>query len=285
MLRLALPIKAMAHRFAFLLLVALGAGLLVLGKADVALTERIRTSVADVATPILAVMAEPVDAVRALVENVRELTQLREENVRLRDENARLLKWQEMARRYDQDNSRLRRLLQVTAEPVSFFVTARVVGDSGSSYVRTMLLNAGLKDGIQKGQVAVTENGVVGRVAEVGQRSARILLLNDLNSRVPVMIEGTRHRAILSGDNSEMPRLEFLPGNAQVSPGDRILTSGHGGLFPPSLAIGVVASVTDGVVRVQPFVDFNRLELVSVVRFDLPKPAVETENPIKPGGR
>ncbi|MCW5750638.1 MAG: rod shape-determining protein MreC [Alphaproteobacteria bacterium] len=285
MMRLAMPVKAMVQRFAFLMLVALGTGLLIVGRADIALTERIRTTVADALTPVLSAFAEPLAAGRALAERAHELFRLHEENARLREENARLLKWQEMARRLEQDNARLRQLLHVTIDPLTSFVTARVVGDTGGSYVRTMLVNAGLRDGVQKGQVAMGEAGVVGRVAEVGQRSARVLLLTDLNSRVPVMLEGSRLRGILSGDNSERPRVEFLPGNSQVSPGDRVLTSGHGGVFPPGLPVGFVASITDGIVRVQPFADYYRLDMVSVVRYDLPRPVAEGEAPALPGRR
>jgi len=275
----------MLQRFAFLLLVAAAVALLVLGKADPGFGERTRTGIVDIAAPVLEFLSEPVDAFGAVVTTFNNLMHLREENARLREENARLLKWQEVARRLEQDNARFRQLMSVAPEPALSFVTARVVGDVGGSYVRTLLVNAGQRDGVLKGQVAVTDAGVVGRVVEVGQRSARILQLSDLNSRVPIMIESSRHKGILSGDNAEQPRIEFLPGNAQVSPGDRVLTSGHGGVFPPGLPVGVVASVTDGIVRVQPLAEAHRIEFVSIVRYDFPKPVAEGEAPQRPGGR
>ena len=109
--------------------------------------------------------------------------------------------------------------------------------------------------------------GLAGRAAAVGLRSARVLLITDINSRVPVVVEASRHRAILTGDNSGLPRLAFLPANAAVRSGDMVVTSGHGGVFPPGLPVGRISRSDDGVVRVQPFVKFERLEFVRVVDF------------------
>ena len=95
-----------------------------------------------------------------------------------------------------------------------------------------------------------------------------MLLITDINSRLPVLIEATRARAILVGDNGDKPKLAFLSAAADVSVGDRIITSGQGGMFPAGLPIGVVASVDGTGVRVSPLVDFDRLEMVRVVDFE-----------------
>lgn len=271
-MRYAVPIRVLLHRFAYLLLVLMAFMLLMLGKAEVALIERARTMAMDALAPVLSVIRQPVDAVHALVRGFDDILYLRSENARLREENARLLAWREAAARYERENARLRNLLRVTGEPVTTFVSASVVGESASTFYRTMLLNAGAREGVAKGQAAVAAEGLAGRVMEAGQRSARVLLVTDLNSRIPVMLEQTRTRAILAGDNTDMPRLEYLPSSAQVSPGDRIITSGHGGGVPAGIPVGAVASVTDGVVRVQPYVPFDRLEVVSIARHGFAKP-------------
>jgi rod shape-determining protein MreC len=270
-LRYAVPIRVLLHRFAYLLLVLMAFMLLVLGKAEVALIDRARVQAMDALAPILHVIRQPIDAVHGVVRGINDIIYLRSENARLREENARLLAWREAAVRYERENARLRNLLRVTGEPLTTFVSASVVGESASTFFRTMLLNAGARDGVEKGQAAVAPEGLAGRVIEVGQRSSRILLMTDLNSRIPVMLEQSRTRAILAGDNTDMPRLEYLPSSAQVSPGDRIITSGHGGGVPPGIPVGVIASVTDGVVRVQPFVAFDRLEVVSIARHGFAK--------------
>jgi rod shape-determining protein MreC len=128
-----------------------------------------------------------------------------------------------------------------------------------------VLINAGTAQGISKGQAAVTGKGLAGQVVQIGYRSARVLLITDINSRVPILVEGSRKRAILAGDNGILPRLTFLPVNASVAPGDRVVTSGHGGVFPPGLPVGRITVADDGVLRVAPFFELDRLEYISLV--------------------
>jgi rod shape-determining protein MreC len=148
-------------------------------------------------------------------------------------------------------------------------VSAQVIGNSGGAFVRNVLVNAGSRDGVARGQAAVTGEGLVGRVAEVGERAARILLLNDLNSRIPVILESSRDRAVLAGDNSDEPRLLYLAATAKVKVGDRIVTGGAGGVFPPGLPVGVVAAVDGASVRVEPYAELPRLDYVRIVDFGL----------------
>lgn len=264
-----MPIKGLIQRFAYVGLVAAAFGLMLLGKADVPLAERIRTQVTDALAPILDVLSRPVATVSDVVDQVRELASLHEENAGLREDKVRLLQWQTVARRLEAENTALRALLNFVPGPEASYVTARVIGDTGGAFAHTLLLNAGFRAGVRKGQAVVTGDGLVGRVAGVGNRSTRVILITDLNSHIPVLVERTRTRAILAGDNSEVLRLIRLPPGAEVSPGDRVVTSGHGDAFPPGLPVGVVASVSDAGIGVQPFVERSRLEYVRVVDFGL----------------
>lgn len=266
-LRLAVPLKVLAQRFAFLFLVLSAFALMLLGKADTVLVERVSTAVVDVVAPIMDVLSRPVATVNDTVEKVRGLVALREENDRLRRENTRLLAWQEAARRLARQNAALQELLDFVPDPRAGFIAARVIGDASEAFVRSMLINAGARNGVAKGQAVVAGEGLVGRVVSAGSRSARLLLISDINSRVPVLVEPAQHRAILTGDNSELPRLAFVAANAAIKPGDRVITSGHGGMFPPGLPVGEVVSVGDGGIRVQPFVHLGRLEFVRVVDY------------------
>lgn len=267
--RIAVPIKGLIQRFAYVGLVAAAFGLMLLGKADVLLVERIRTQVTDALAPILDVLSRPVATVSDVVDQVRELASLREENAGLREDKVRLLQWQTAARRLEAENKALRALLNFVPGPEASYVTARVIGDTGGAFAQALVLNAGMRAGVRKGQAVVTGDGLVGRVAGVGTRSTRVILITDMNSHIPVLVERTRTRAILAGDNSEVLRLIRLPPGAEVSPGDRVVTSGHGGAFPPGLPVGVVATVSDAGIGVQPFVERSRLEYVRVVDFGL----------------
>ncbi len=107
--------------------------------------------------------------------------------------------------------------------------------------------------------------GIVGRVMQAGLYSSRVLLITDLNSRIPVILEGTRTHAILAGDNSRTPYLMYLPKTAAISTGDRLVTAGHDGVFPTGLPVGRVSSVENGEIRVEPIADLDRLEYLGLV--------------------
>jgi len=267
MLRLAAPFRVALQRFSFVLLVAAALLLMMLARADTGLTKRLRLTIDDAVAPVMAVLSQPLRTVHHAVDAVGNLVYLHSENVRLRDENDRLLKWQAFALRLEQQNTIYRSLLSAQVEERRSFISARVIGDSGGPFVRTVLLNAGVREGVEEGQAAITGDGLVGRLVQAGERSSRILLLTDFNSRVPVAVQTTRQRAFLAGDNSNLPRLTFLAGNARVRQGDRIVTSGDGGLFPPGLPVGIITSVTQGDARVQPYAALDRIEYVRILRF------------------
>ncbi|MEX0810311.1 MAG: rod shape-determining protein MreC [Dongiaceae bacterium] len=268
-MRIASPVRAWTQRFTYVLLVGGAFALMMLGKTDAVLVERLRTHVTDALAPIMAAIAEPVDAVERAVENAKHLIELRSRNAELVHERDALLQWQAVARKLEAENSQLRAMLGMVPDPQTTFVTAHVVGNSAGAFVREVLIAAGARDGILKGQAALTGDGLAGRITEVGERSARVLLLTDINSRIPVLLEGARHRAILAGDNSNEPRLLYLPPGAEPMPGDRIVTSGDGGVFPAGLPIGVIGTVEEGVVTVLPFVDWDRLEYLRIVNYEL----------------
>lgn len=263
-------LRQLAQRFAFIALVLASFVLMLLGKADTLLLERVRLVVQDTAAPVLDVMSRPAAAIARLVDSVTEIAKIRADNVRLKEENERLLQWQTVARRLDEENRALRNQLNFIPDPAAHFITARVVGDTGGAFVDSMLVNAGNREGIKKGEAVMAGEAMVGRVAEVGMHFSRVLLLTDINSHLPVMLENSHAKAIMSGENTDHPRLNYLSLNTVLQPGDRVVTSGDGGAFPPGLPIGVVSSVQDGVAKVEPYIHRYQLEYVAVVDYGLP---------------
>jgi rod shape-determining protein MreC len=266
-LRLATPIKVLVQRFAFLALIAATFALMMLGKADVVVLERARSVAADAVAPILDALSRPAATVSEMADRVHQIVTVDSENARLREENERLLHWQHVARELAAENEQLKTLLNFQTPPAQSFITARVVADAGGAFVRSVLVNAGTREGVKKGEAAVTGDGLVGRVITVGERSARILLITDLNSRIPVELESSREQAMLAGDNTDLPQLVHLAERVPVSVGDRVVTSGRAGAFPPGLPVGVVTSVNDSDIRVQPYIAWSRLEFVRVIDF------------------
>lgn len=262
-------LRLLAQRFAFISLVVAAFALMILGKADVLLIERTRSAIADTLAPILEGLSRPAATIAEISENVRELASLRAENARLKQENQRLMHWQMAARRLEAENAILQEHLNVVPDPDPAFLTARVIGDLGSAFGQSLLLNAGADDGVRKGQAVMAGEFLVGYIAEVGQHSSRLLLLTDINAKIPVVVESSRTRAILSGDNKARPKLNYVSGNSSISVGDRIVTAASGAAFPPGLPIGVVASTSEGSIRVEPFVRRHELEYVVVVDYGM----------------
>lgn len=225
----------------------------------------VRTASADLFAPALGTASLPFQNLANFVGGVTGLTELRAENARLEQENARLREWYQTALRFQAENQSLRELLHVKIDPTYSFITARVIADAGNAYVKSVLVSAGSRDGVQEGQAVVSGEGLVGRVVEAGANTARIVLLTDINARVPVLVEGSRQRAILAGTNADLPVLMYLPPDSAVPEGARVVTSGDGGVFPPGLPVGSVTLGPDGKRHVSLFSETGRLVHVRIV--------------------
>lgn len=261
--------RMLAQRLAVPFLIILSLVLIVIGKADLVVLERVRVAASDFVAPVLSALARPAAAVAVEIRNLEGLFALYQENARLRQDNERLMQWQALARRLATENDQLRALSHYQPRGATFSVAAQVIAVSGGAFARSVLVDAGSRDGVARGQAALTGEGLIGRVAEVGARTARILLLSDLNSRIPVVVGASGQHAMLAGDNSDQPLLQFLPLNSQVKIGDRVVTGGAQGVFPPDLPVGTVASVDHGQVRVAPFAALTRIDYVRIVDLGL----------------
>lgn len=268
-------LKTVAHRFSFALLLVTALALTMVGKVDHLMVDAVRARVMDVAIPLLDGLSQPAATIAEMAEDVRELSELRRANEILRQQNLVLQQYQIAARRLEAENLSLRQLLNYQPAGHYRYIGARVVADNSGAYVRSLAVNVGRANGVGNGQAVLGGAGLAGRIVQAGERSARILLITDLNARIPVIMEASRTRAILGGDNSNRPRLEHLPPETAVRIGERIVTSGTGGLFPPGLPVGEIAEVTPGGdVRVRPIEDLSRLEQVRIVDFQLSREVV-----------
>ena len=278
MIRLSIQARQALAKLTLPVLIVAAFGLMLLGKADTLLAERARTALADALAPIYAALAEPLGSIKATVTEAADLWNLRTENARLRDENERLRRWQSVALALDAENQRLKASLRWIPDPTASFVTARVVADAGGLYAKAVLLSVGPNHGIRKGDIALDERGLVGRVTEVGARTARVLLITDLNSRIPVILETSRGHAILTGTNGPRPRLMYWPEGQPPQEGERVVTSAEANAFPANLPIGTIHYTAGGAAEVEPAALLTRLEVVRIFDYGLtgvapPEPA------------
>lgn len=252
-----------------------------LSAANPATLQGARLAATDALAPVMGALNMPFQIAADYVQTVTGLARLQEENARLLEENSRLREWHNAALSLKAENERLSNLLRLKMPEPHGFVTARVISDAGNAFAQSLLVLAGEEDGVAKGQPVLSGDGVIGRVIESGEKASRILMLTDINSRVPVIIEGHETRAILAGQNHAYPLLDHLPPDHKVETGQRVVTSGHGGLFLPGLPVGVTYVDEHGQVFVQLFADRNRLSYVRIIDKVLDQGILQGQ--IKPG--
>lgn len=241
-------------------------------RIDNARVEQLRVSLIDRFVPSFDWTLKPVAAAAHLIADFHAYSRVYAQNEELRRELQRMQGWREAALQLEQKNASLLALNHVRLNPRTSFVTAEVMADSGSPFRRSVMVNVGAADGVTDGSAVVDGLGLVGRIAGVGERSSRVILINDGSSRVPATVLPSGQRAIVTGDNGSAPTLEFLDQPDEVHDGDRVVSSGDGGLYPPDLLIGQVVATPDGRERVRPAADYRRLEFVRVLRIAPPAP-------------
>ena len=182
------------------------------------------------------------------------------ENRRLKDRIVELEAWRDDAVALKNVNARYEALLGLRTEPAVAMVGARAISDVRGPFSKAKLLDVGAGQGVRIGNPVMDEHGLVGRVTGVSGGVSRMVLLTDVASRTPVLIDRTDARAMLIGDGSDNPRLEFVRGAGSVKAGDRILSSGDGGGLPRGLPIGVAAKGVDGSWRVKLFSDRGAID-------------------------
>lgn len=261
------PLKLLVKRFSLALFALFILGFIIISQMDNRLTSFLHDKILDAVIPVLNVISRPVDDTIHMVKSVSELFTLRDENIKLKEQNIHLEHQAELAKQLEVENEELRKLLHFVTEPHASFVSARVVSDTSGPYMRSVIINAGRKYGLKKNQIVINKQGLVGRIIEANEQSARILLITDINSRIPVITGESRERAIVAGNNSDLLTLLYLPDDSKAHIGEMVVSSGDGEMFPPGLPIGVVTSITDKRVTVKPIVDWNRLEFVSIVNY------------------
>lgn len=244
----------------------------------------LRGGVLGVLAPFVDVVQTPMRVAAGGAEKIADLGAMQKELERLRSENTKLESWYHTAQRLQAENEQLRESAKRIDDPKASFVTARVVMDQDQAYLRTALIAAGRANGVTPGQAVLDGDALIGRVLEVSDHVARLLLVTDVSSRIPVMVEKTGQRAILAGTNHNTPELRYVPEDALIANGDRVVTSGHGGVFPPYLPVGVVKrDEKTKTYKVILFSDLGALDLVRIVNYrlkiDLPVPRRERTAP------
>lgn len=277
--------KGFGQRFTAFFYIVASIALLIFGRSQTSVIDQVRAQIFATFIPVITVVDIPREASSSLSDWIRNIAVVYSDNQFLREENAELKRQLAEATELEIDNLRLKNLLNIKDGTVSTITASRIVSDSNSPFFKSMLINSGSNDGVKKGHAVVNEEGVIGRTINVARNSSRVLLLNDINSRIPVKFAKTGVNVILAGDNSSELHIEFMPPEESAAIGDVILTSGMGGVFPPDLPVGEVSEISPlGEIKVRPQVNLDRLNYVSVIEYEIASfpvlnPELQAETP------
>lgn len=263
-------VRLWLQRFAFLLLLAASFALVALGRVESPWAGKLRAGLLDAIAPVAHALSLPGRAVSDWFASVKDTAQLQRQNADLKAEieslKLRLTALDELAR----ENAEFRKLLGIQIHDEGRHIAARVIADPGGPYVRTVLVRAGLREGVRKGRAVITAQGLVGRISEVGEYTSRVMLITDLNARTAVIIGNTGERAIMTGANADLPRILHVSRTAPIAKGDKVVTSGHDGILPPGLPVGEVIETGPGGIKIRPAVDMRSLNFVRIIDHDMP---------------
>lgn len=247
-------------------LVLLLAAVFIVWRIDSPRVERFRAAVTDRIVPNFDWAMAPVTGTVNLARDFQSYQKIARQNQELRRELRQMQAWKEAALQLEQENARLLDLNKVRLDPRLTYITGVVLADSGSPFRQSVLLNVGARDGIVEGWATMDGIGLVGRISGVGKNTSRVILVTDASSRIPATVQPSGQRVIVAGDNTAAPPIDFVENPDLVRPGDRVITSGDGGVFPAGLLIGSVAADPGGRLRVRLSADYERLEFLRVLR-------------------
>lgn len=268
------------NKFFFtILFIAISAYCLYLSSAQHPILSSLESMMMDVTTPAVHFLSQPVEWTK---EYIRNNDSLREEINRLREENKKLLDWQVLAQKRERENQYLKEMLNTDPNLPNSIVTTKILGIPNDGYRSTMLIANSSSLDLAKNQAVVCPDGIIGRIINIGITTARVMLITDLNSRIPVRLESTGEQAILSGqnnpreltvihlDSSSSPESQLSTKKDPIKIGDRFLTSGYGGIYPPGLPVAIVTNVQNGVITATTISDVTRLEYVTILKNTVP---------------
>jgi len=261
------------------IVIALAIVLVLLGKAQPGLFDQARSRITDLLAPALETARAPVHGFDRFVGSITEIFSVYEQNLKLKEENARLRQWRNVATVLQARVTRYQTLLHAVPDPKLNAVLAQVIGRASRPFLQTMILDAGKQDKAMPGQAVVDARGMIGRIYLTGERTSWVILLTDLNSRVPVTIASAAGssgnvQAIMTGDNTAMPVLDIVSRQEALHAGDQVVSSGDGGLLPSGLPIGTVVDDGNGGWRVALLADPASSQDVEILNYSQPPEAL-----------
>ena len=256
--------KGVKQKFSLLALIIASIILLSLEAVNSKSLNFVRSTIKDVVYRISFVASIPGDSITSAFTNIQNYFEVYEQYEIVKSKLQQLENQQNQINYLKIENDKLKKIIDNSDIYNYESVTTKVLVDKKSPFLKSVILNKGFDSGFKKGMPVLDGPYFVGRLTEVNYLSSRALLINDLNSKIPVLIEPMGYQAIMSGTGDKLALLEFLPKNYQLEAGSVVYTSGTGGIFFSGIPIGRIELVGKKF-HVKFFSDLNQLYLANVI--------------------
>ena len=261
-------LKILAKKFALVILFLAALLLMLLNKNQKDVVNNVSGTGTGIVVAMVDVLVFPAKVVSSVYDFFYDIATVRKQNIELIDENKKLKLLKDKYEALEVENRLLTDLLNFATLPDVQYISAKVVAEESDAFSQAVVAYIG-NSNVKKGDVVLSDKGVLGRIDSVRSSYAKIITLADINSKIPVVIEKNRVRGILSGNNTPFPRLTFVPLDAEIMVGDKVVTSGVSGVFPAGLPVGQVVSVSKNEIKIKPFALLEKIEYVKIVKYGI----------------
>lgn len=243
--------------------------LVILSKVDPVRLGYTESRFLSILTPVIHVMQLPADGLYYAAQKIKNIAFVYSENKNLRQKDVQMDELRIKLRTLENENRLLSEMLNYTAPQDVKFITAKIISGIGDAFSHSIIAYVSDASNVHIGQIVMYKEQVIGRVDSVNGSYVRIILISDISSKIPVVIERNRERAILSGNNTFILNLLYTLPSADIQIGDQVVTSGVGGIFPSELLIGSVTKVSGNVIEVKPAISIEKIEYVQILDYQL----------------
>ena len=244
--------------------------LILVHKIDIGVFSGISKGILYITAPIIHVATLPAEGLSYAYKKASEIVNIYEENQRLAKENDELFLLKDRIRALKTENSLLKKMLHHIDVPQIQSRTARIIAETGNAFANALIIYLGdAYNEIKPGYAVVTPNGMIGRIDTISGKYARVTLITDINSKIPVVSEKSRDRGILTGTNTNELKLIFTPLLAEFQPGDILVTSGVGGGLPSDIPIARIKETKMDSITATPLFNTSEIEIVKILLYDV----------------
>ena len=260
--------KGSIKRLLFLITLIVLFCIFLLWRLEGSRVESIRASIVSLFVPAIELAIRPFEYAQNTIEVWLDATRNQAVSDTLIQVRNDLNQWKNYAYTLEEENAKLKKLVNYAGTSNFQTISAALLADTSSPFRHSYLISSGSERGIKNGYPATDGLGLVGRITNTSRKTARLILLTDTSSRVPIKILPSGKKGLMVGNNTLNPEIELLGNITGINFGDRVLTTGEGGVFPPDILVGTVSEGPDGAIEIILAAEYNTLKMISVIKYE-----------------